>query len=119
MQIGLSPPVDVTEAPKNRSVSVHYLPDADIVMSGHRHGAFMREFGCIRLNRYGTTRQDIQTHINTPSYKNEYRDGISGWAAATKGMPPKPLGDGGCGLPGAARNGGWYTRRCERNSRRK
>lgn len=69
-----------------------YLPDADIVMSGHTHGAFMRELARVRLNRDGTLRHDIQTHIKTPSYKDEYRDGFGGWAVASKGMPPKPLG---------------------------
>lgn len=69
-----------------------YLPDADIVLSGHTHGAFIREMARVRLNRDGTIRHDIQTHIKIPSYKDEYREGYGGWATASKGMPPKPQG---------------------------
>ena len=70
-----------------------YLPDADIVISGHTHGSFIREMARVRLDtERGGIRHDIQTHIKIPSYKDEYKDGYGGWATASKGMPPKPIG---------------------------
>lgn len=68
-----------------------YLPDADIVLSGHTHDSWLREIARVRLTSNGTVRHDIQTHIKIPSYKEEYKDGYSGWHA-TKGLPPKPTG---------------------------
>lgn len=67
------------------------FPDADIVVSGHTHDAFVAEFARSRLSEQGTVYQDIQTHIKTPTYKDDYRDGSGGWHAET-GKPPKPLG---------------------------
>lgn len=70
-----------------------YLPDADIICHGHTHDQWVREFARVRYNSAnGNIFQDIQTHIKLPSYKDEYKDGRSGWAVAAKGMPPKPLG---------------------------
>lgn len=68
-----------------------YLPDADIVISGHTHDSWIREMARVRLTSAGVPRQDIQTHLKIPSYKEEYKDGYSGWHA-TKGLPPKPVG---------------------------
>jgi hypothetical protein len=68
-----------------------YLPDADIVISGHTHDAWVRELARVRLSEQGTISHDIQTHIKLPTYKDEYKDGFAGWHATT-GKPPKPLG---------------------------
>lgn len=69
-----------------------YLPDADIILSGHTHDQWVREFARVRLTSNGAIRHDIQTHIKIPSYKDDRGDGYGGWATATKGMPPKPIG---------------------------
>lgn len=69
-----------------------YLPDADIVISGHTHDHFVKETSRVRLSPQGNIYHDVQTHVKIPSYKDEYRDGYGGWATATKGMPPKPQG---------------------------
>lgn len=69
-----------------------YLPDADIICSGHTHDQWVREFARVRLEKSGKIWHDIQTHIKLPSYKDEYKDGYGGWAVASKGMPPKPIG---------------------------
>jgi len=66
-------------------------PDADIIISGHTHDAWVKEFGRQRCGRLGNIFQDIQTHIKLPTYKDDYGDGSSGWHAET-GKPPKPLG---------------------------
>jgi len=68
-----------------------YLPDADIVMSGHTHDSWIREITRVRLSHQHTLKKDVQTHIKLPSYKDDYGDGHGGWAAS-KGHPPKPLG---------------------------
>jgi hypothetical protein len=70
-----------------------YFPDSDIIVSGHNHNSWTMEFARQRIDRRsGKLRQDIQTHIKCPSYKDEFDDGVGGWATATKGMPPKPPG---------------------------
>lgn len=70
-----------------------YLPDADIVVSGHTHDQWTRVFERVRLDPiHGVLRHDSQTHIKIPTYKDEYKLGLGGWATATKGMPPKPKG---------------------------
>lgn len=68
-----------------------YLPDAHIVISGHTHGSWTRDISRVRLNRAGRIEHDCQTHVKLPTYKEEYRDGFSGWHART-GKPPKPIG---------------------------
>lgn len=68
-----------------------YLPDADIVLSGHTHGAFMQERARVRLSKAGRVYHDVQTHIKLSSYKDDRGDGFGGWASE-KGIPPKPLG---------------------------
>lgn len=68
-----------------------YLPDADIVISGHTHSAWTRELSRVRLSHNGVIRHDIQTHIKLPTYKDEYGDGYGGWHVET-GKTPRPLG---------------------------
>jgi hypothetical protein len=68
-----------------------YLPDADIVISGHTHSAWMREMARVRLAGNGAIRHDIQTHIKLPTYKEEYGDGFGGWHVET-GKTPRPIG---------------------------
>lgn len=68
-----------------------FLPDADIVMTGHVHEAWnvclMRE----RINKSDNLSHDTQWHVCTPSYKEEYGDGSKGWHVE-RGAPPKPIG---------------------------
>lgn len=68
-----------------------YLPDADIVISGHTHSAWMQEKMRVRLTSNGAIRHDVQTHIKLPTYKEEYGDGFGGWHVET-GKTPRPLG---------------------------
>lgn len=67
------------------------FPDADIVVSGHTHDAWVSEFARQRISVQGVLYQDIQTHIKVPTYKDDYGDGFGGWHVET-GKPPKPLG---------------------------
>ena len=68
-----------------------YLPDADIVLNGHTHGAYHIPLARERLTNDGNVKRDLIHYIRTPGYKDEYRDGSGGWAVE-KGHPPKPLG---------------------------
>jgi hypothetical protein len=61
------------------------------VITQNTHDSWMREIARIRLTQHGGLKQDVQTHLKLPSYKDDYVDGHGGWAV-TKGFPPKPLG---------------------------
>ena len=68
-----------------------YLPDADILVQGHTHESWFVEIERERLSS-GTNKPYLhtQTHIQLPSYKDDYLVG-EGWAVE-RGMPPKPQG---------------------------
>lgn len=68
-----------------------YLPDADIVASGHIHESWVVEIPRERLAS-ATLKpgQDIQTHICLGTYKSDYHSPDS-WHRRT-GKPPKPTG---------------------------
>jgi predicted phosphodiesterase len=68
-----------------------YLPDADIVLNGHTHGAYHVPLARERLTSDGNVSRDLVHYIRTPGYKDEYRDGSGGWAIE-RGHPPKPVG---------------------------
>jgi len=68
-----------------------FLPDADIVVSGHTHDSWEVHIARERLSERGKIYRDIQYHIRTSTFKDEYNDGSGGWHVET-GKPPKPLG---------------------------
>lgn len=68
-----------------------FLPDADIVVNGHIHESWILTLPRERINKAGTVGRDLQHHVRTATYKDDYEDGGSGWAVE-KGMPPKPKG---------------------------
>jgi predicted phosphodiesterase len=68
-----------------------YLPDADVVVSGHTHDRNIFPIQRIHLNRKtGNTWLQEQLHLKLGTYKDEYSAG-EGWAVE-RGMPPKSLG---------------------------
>ena len=67
-----------------------YLPDADIVISGHVHESWQIELMRVRVGR-SKIFHDTQTHICVPTYKEEYGTGFGGWHVE-RGAPPKPIG---------------------------
>lgn len=70
-----------------------YVPDANIVLSGHIHNEWTVPIQRIRVSPRGRVYQDEQLHIQIPSYKDSYKDGYSyGEWAIERGMPPKPTG---------------------------
>ena len=66
-----------------------YLPDADIIHSGHVHHQYEMAIERIRLTKQGRPHFDTQTHIRTAGYKNEFKG--NGWSVE-RGMAPRPLG---------------------------
>ena len=68
-----------------------YLPDADIVVTGHTHDTWVVPIARERLSASGEISIDEQTHVKCGTYKDEYADGHSGWHIE-RGGPPKPLG---------------------------
>lgn len=68
-----------------------FLPDADILVTGHAHNHWSETVARIRLSKNGAVYQDTQLHLGIPGYKDEIGDGREGWAVE-RGFRPKPLG---------------------------
>jgi len=68
-----------------------YLPDADIVISGHVHEQYTICFMQEKLHDTGKISIKEQWHVRMPTYKDEYKDGYGGWHIET-GKMPKPIG---------------------------
>jgi hypothetical protein len=68
-----------------------YLPDADIVHTGHTHDTWIVPIARIRLNSAERVEHVRQVHVSTPGFKEEYGDGAGGWHIE-RGGPPKPVG---------------------------
>lgn len=67
-----------------------YLPDADIVVSGHTHDRWIFPIQRVRISRYGIQTLEEQLHLKLGTYKDEYTSG-NGWSIE-RGMPPKATG---------------------------
>ena len=72
-----------------------YLPDCNIVVSGHVHEKWAIELSRSRISHVGLPYIDRQVHIKIPGYKEEYGS-FNGWHIE-RGAPPKP-------------NGAWWIR---------
>lgn len=68
-----------------------FLPDADIVVGGHIHESWILSMPRERISEMGVVYQDLQYHVRTPTYKNDYGNGSGGWHVE-RGAPPKPMG---------------------------
>ena len=67
-----------------------YLPDADIIWTGHTHDEWIMPIQRARLSLQGRPYLDRVLHVRSPGYKDEFSE-QNGWAVE-KGMPPKPKG---------------------------
>ena len=67
-----------------------YLPDPDLVVTGHTHDSWVVPVGRSRITRSGKTYIDRQVHVKIPGYKDEYTGG-DGWHHH-RGGPPKVQG---------------------------
>lgn len=68
-----------------------FLPDADLLLTGHAHNFWCEIVARLRLGRGGAVYHDTQVHLGCPGYKNDTGDGSEGWGNE-KGFRPKPLG---------------------------
>ena len=68
-----------------------FLPDADIVCSGHTHDQWIVPIARERILQNNEIALDEQVHIRIGTYKDEYMDGFGGWHIE-RGGPPKPIG---------------------------
>jgi hypothetical protein len=68
-----------------------FLPDANIVVNGHIHESWLLALSRERLSNAGVISQDVQYHVRTGTYKDDYGDGSGGWHVE-RGAPPKPMG---------------------------
>jgi len=68
-----------------------FLPDAQIVANGHIHESWILSMPRERISQEGVISQDMQWHVRTPTYKNDYGDGSGNWHVE-RGAPPKPMG---------------------------
>ena len=80
-----------------------YLPDAQIVVSGHTHDSWIVPVARSRITASGRTFLDRQVHVRMPGYKDEYSGG-QGWHHH-RGGPPKPNGAYWLRIFGATING--------------
>ena len=82
-------PVTVDNIQAQRQVA--YVRDADIMVSGHTHDRWSRDFVTIGLNQQHIPEQRKIEYVKTATYKDEYAGGEGGWHIET-GKPPKPKG---------------------------
>lgn len=68
-----------------------YLPDADIVLTGHVHEAWVVYVPRQRVSQGGKIYMHNQVHVCAPTYKAEVRDQYGGFGAE-KEFNPKPIG---------------------------
>jgi hypothetical protein len=65
-------------------------PDADIILSGHTHDAWIMPIKRFRISNERVPFTDLAWHVRTPTYKDEFVQS-GGWAYE-RGHNPKPLG---------------------------
>lgn len=78
-----------TLKPSRRAV---YLPDADIVASGHIHEQWQFPITRRRISANGKLRYDQQMHLQIPSYKRDDEHLKTGGWEVEKEFPPQPVG---------------------------
>ena len=68
-----------------------FLPDAQIIATGHTHDQWLVPISRERISNNGDVYLDEQVHVRCGTYKDEYHDGAEGWHIE-RGAPPKPIG---------------------------
>ena len=82
----------VTKGVIQRNRRATYMPDAQVVITGHVHEEWNLTVRRDRINpKTGRQYRDEQLHINTATYKQEYDPAGSSWHSL-RGRPPKPIG---------------------------
>lgn len=86
-----NPDAQVTRGVIQTNRQAVYLANADVVVNGHSHDAYIVPIQREYLNDAGRVEQRVCWFLRTPSYKDEYGDGSAGWHVEG-GKPPKPIG---------------------------
>lgn len=81
---------EVTKGVLGASRRAVYLPDANIVCTGHLHEGWYFPISRERIGQRGLPYIDTQHHIQLPTYKEEYLPGAG--FHVQNARPPKPLG---------------------------
>lgn len=68
-----------------------FLPDADIILTGHSHDQWVVPVPRERISQTGVIYRDYQYHVRAGSYKGA-GDGYSGWDVQQSRGAPKALG---------------------------
>jgi UDP-2,3-diacylglucosamine pyrophosphatase LpxH len=79
------------------------VQNADLIWTGHVHQEWNVSRPYTKLNRQNRIIQQNVTHFSTPGYKDEYKEGESGWGIE-KGFGPSPIG------------GAWIKLSCKRET---
>lgn len=82
---------EVTRGTIQSNRQAAYLDGVDVVINGHTHDQWSLVVQQVGLGQSGKVRQREQLHIRAASWKDEYREGASGWHVERWG-PPKPTG---------------------------
>jgi hypothetical protein len=69
-----------------------FLPDADVMLTGHTHDRGSSRSCAQRMSDCGVPYHDEQIHVRTPGYKDAWGDGFSGLGSRENVGNPKPLG---------------------------
>lgn len=80
----------VTKGTIQTNRRANYMPDADVIVTGHIHEKWTMSIVRERLDNRFNIVYDEQYHVQVPTYKEEYHKG-KGWHTE-RGGPPKPLG---------------------------
>ena len=78
---------DIIQAQRQQT----YVDNADIMLSGHVHEQFATPYERVGVDRDGDFYRRRTWYLKTPTYKEEYKQGQSGWHIET-GKGPKPIG---------------------------
>lgn len=68
-----------------------YMPDAQVIATGHIHEDWNLTLNRVRMTKDGRPYKECQIHVQVPSYKDEWGEGEGGWVIEG-GQPPKPIG---------------------------
>ena len=86
-----NPDAQVTRGVIQTNRQAVYLANADVVLNGHSHDAYIVPIQREHLNDAGAVEQRVCWFLRTPGYKDEYSDGFGGFHVEG-GKPPKPIG---------------------------
>jgi hypothetical protein len=80
-----------------------FLPDADVILTGHTHDQWIVPIARQRMSDRGVPYHDEQVHVRTPGYKDAWGDGHSRAGKSRNARPRSRRARRGCGCSASAR----------------